>query len=166
MDRMRIAALLLLAACFGVALAAGPYGADIRSLAADDGSTANDYATGFVNETVIDTPDTARLDQFQANGTTQYRLLVPAATVNIANVSGRPGLTYKLQIDGLGHTRGTTHVLSTAQEGRFRAALNPSELATDRVQNDSYTGDLTIIVRSDRGTRFVHESTVTVRVTD
>lgn len=164
MDRTHLAAVLLLAACFGVALAAGPYGADIRSLAAEDESDG--YATGSVDETIIDTPDTARLDRIEQNGTTQYRLLVPAATVGVANVSGRPALTYKLQIDAIGHTRATAHVLSAAQEGRFRATLDASEIAADRVQNDSYAGDLTIIVRSDRGTRFVHRSTVTVRVTD
>lgn len=166
MDRTRLAAILLLSACFGVALAAGPYGADIRSLATDDRAGTDAYATGSMEPTIVDTPDTARLDRFQENGTTQYRLLVPAATVDIANVSGRPGLTYKLRIADIGHTRGTTHVLSDAQEGQFRATLEPSELAADRIQNDSYVGELTIITRSDRGTRFVHESTVTVRVTD
>jgi hypothetical protein len=166
MDRTRLAAVLLLAACFGVALAAGPYGADIRSLAADDGAEADAYATGSVDETIIDTPDTARLDRIEQNGTTQYRLLVPAATVGVANVTGRPALTYKLQIDAVGHTRATAHVLSPAQEGQFRVTLDPSEIAADRVRNDSYAGDLAIIVRSDRGPRFVHRSTVTVRVTD
>lgn len=166
MDRTHLVAVLLLAACVGVALAAGPYGADIRSLAAEDGAGTDDYATGSVDETILDTPDTARLDRIEQNGTTQYRLLVPTATVGVANVSRRPALTYKLRIAGIGHTRGTTHVLSGAQEGRFRATLDPSEIAADRVRNDSYAGDLTIIIRSDRGTRFVHESTVTVRVTD
>jgi hypothetical protein len=164
MERTHVAAALVLAACFGVALAAGPYGADIRSLAADDGVDA--YATGGMEATVLDTPDAARLDRFEANGTEQYRLLVPAATVGVANVSGGPALTYKLRIEDIGHTRGTAHVLSTAQEGRFRATLEPSELAADRVTNGSYTGELSLVVRSDRGTRRIHRSAVTVRVTD
>lgn len=165
MERSHVAAALVLAACFGVALAAGPYGADIRSLAAEE-DEADTYATGSMEATVLETPDTVRLDRVQENGTDHYRLLVPAATVDIADVTGRPALSYKLQIAELGHTRVTAHVLSSAQEGRFSATLEPTEIEADRVGNDSYVGELTVITRSDRGTEFVHESTVTVRVGD
>ncbi|TSD15644.1 hypothetical protein DP107_00175 [Haloglomus irregulare] len=164
MERSHVAAALVLAACFGVALAAGPYGADIRSLAAEGGTDA--YATGSMEATVLETPDTVRLDRVQENGTDYYRLLVPAVTVDIANVTGRPALTYRLQIAEVGHTRVTAHVLSSAQEGRFSATLEPTEIEADRVGNDSYVGELSVITRSDRGTEFVHESTVTVRVGD
>jgi hypothetical protein len=166
MDRTRLTALLLVAACFGVALAAGPYGADIRSLAADSGDAEGEYATGAMDATILDTPEEARLDRFTENGTDRYRLLVPAAGVGVANVSGRPVVTYKLRIEGVGHTRGTAHVLSEAQEGRFRTTIEPSTLAADRVGNDSYVGELSLVVRSDRGARRIHRSNVTVRVTD
>ncbi|WP_254831667.1 hypothetical protein [Haloglomus salinum] len=164
MDRTHVAGALLLAVCFGIALAAGPYGADIRSLASSDERAA--YATGDMDATVLDTPETARLDRYTENGTDRYRLVVPDATVDVANVSGRPVLTYKLRIDGVGHTRGTAHVLSAAQEGPFRTGLEPSTLAADRVTNGSYAADLSLVVRSDRGTRRLHASNVTVRVTD
>jgi len=163
MDRTHVAAALLLAACVGVALAAGPYGADVRSLATADDETA--YATGGLNATVLDVPDTVRLDRVRGNGTDRYRLLVPDATVDVAAVSGRPVLTYRLRIDGVGHTRGTAHVLSEAQEGAFRTTLEPSTLATDRVTEARYAGELALVVRSDRGTRRIHETTVTVEVT-
>lgn len=162
MHRTHVAGAVLLAACFGVALAAGPYGADIRSLTTGEDRDA--YATGGMDATVLDTPDTVRLDRYTENGTVRYRLLVPPATVGVANVSGRPVLTYKLRIGGIGHTRGTAHVLSEAQEGEFRTTLDASTLAAERIENRSYSGDLTLVVRSDRGTRRIHEGNVTVRV--
>jgi hypothetical protein len=163
MDRTHVAAALLLAACFGIALAAGPYGADIRSLTAGEDQAA--YATGGLDATVLETPETVQLDRYTENGTARYRLLVPPATVGVANVSGRPVLTYKLRIGGIGHTRGTAHVLSEAQEGEFRTTLDASTLAAERIENDSYAGDLTLVVRSERGAQRIHEKTVTVRVT-
>jgi hypothetical protein len=165
MDRRHVAGVLLLSACVGVALAAGPYGADIRSLATESDEQAA-YATGGMDATVLEAPETVQLDRYTENGTDRYRLVVPDAAVGVANVTGRPVLTYKLRIDGIGHTRGTAHVLSTAQEGTFRTSLEPSTLAADRITNDHYTGDLTLVVRSDQGTRRVHEANVTVEVTD
>jgi hypothetical protein len=163
MHRTHVAGVLCLAACFGVALAAGPYGGDIRSLAPTEDRAA--YATGGVDATVLETPDTVRLDRYTENGTPRYRLLVPPATVGVANVSGRPVLTYKLRIADIGHTRGTAHVLSEAQEGAFRTTLDASTLAAERIESGPYTADLVLVVRSDRGARRIHTSTVSVRVT-
>ncbi|PSP97934.1 hypothetical protein BRC89_09740 [Halobacteriales archaeon QS_4_70_19] len=41
-----------------------------------------------------------------------------------------------------------------------------SDEQADRVREARYAGELALVVRSDRGTRCIHEATVTVEVTE
>lgn len=159
---------LTLAAIAVVAVLSGPVG-PLDLTAADDCDEAIFPGEGNATVAVTDLPDRATLSESEF-GAEVWRLDVPAATVNVSDVVGRPTVSYRLSIRDLGRTVGTTTVLSRCSTGMVRVAIDRSTFEPDRIENENYDGTLYVVYRgSENGTdveRTLVERNVTVEVVE
>lgn len=122
-------------------------------------------AIGEGNATVevLSAPDRAELAR-GSYGSGSYYLTVPDATVRLAGVTGKPMLVYELRLPERGYSRGTTHFLSAAQTGTYAVSLERDSWLPEEVEQDSYEGELVILLRNGNGDRTVYRGNVTVAV--
>jgi hypothetical protein len=111
---------------------------------------------------VVSTPDelTIRLGD---TGQDIYYLTIPPAKVTVSNLIKNPILVYKLSIDEIGYTKNSVTPLAPPGEGTHDIQLSDSQFRADRIESDSYIGDLSLILRGDNEV-IVLEKSVTVRV--
>lgn len=91
-------------------------------------------------------------------------LVVPSATVDVADVRGRVRVVYQISIADLGFTRGTTHFVGRAQDGTFRVTMDREAFDPDRLDAAQYDGTVAIEVMDDDGARTIGERAVSVEV--
>jgi hypothetical protein len=91
-------------------------------------------------------------------------LVVPPATVDVADVRGRVHISYQLSIEALGFMRGTTHFVGREHEGAYRVAMDRKAFDPDRLHSDRYDATLEIEVYDDTGARTIGERAITVEV--
>lgn len=140
----------------GIAVAAGPLvGLPILSpVPADPG-------TGSMTATVEESPGRATLEE-KTYGDGDYSLRGPRVLVSIEALSGRPYLSYTIEVPALGHQ--TTSLTVVEEAGQHRLRMKPSTVPGDEVTDERYQGTISIHVIDDDGRRSIHENDVTVEV--
>lgn len=98
-------------------------------------------------------------------GSGEYYVLVPDATLTVANVTGTPLLAYQFSIPALGYSRSTTHFVTSSDTGTYELSLKRDAIEPSRVENRSYDGTVTVFLRSNESERRLAERNVTVEVT-
>ena len=135
---------------------------DLTGTGSFDTATAG---TGSVDVGEVTLPESGEISAGRF-GTNATYLRVPAASVEIQRVIGQPILTYRLSVPELGYTRESVSFVTERNEGQFSLTLGEASLDSADVSRESYTGDLSINVRSDTGSRTVANGTVTIEVVE
>ncbi|MFB6297922.1 MAG: hypothetical protein ABEH56_05320 [Salinirussus sp.] len=162
MDTSRVAVYATVAVVLVVTLATGPIG-PIEVPAADRGIEGDLPGTGNATVTVISTPETLRLVR-GVSGTDVYYLRAPPTVLSVESVQGRPILTYKIDIDGLGYQQNVARFLNASREGRVRFEVNRGgPLEAGQVEAGRYDGRIRLILRGEQQ-RTVYETRVSVEV--
>lgn len=112
-------------------------------------------------------PESGTLSR-SAFGAAVWRLEVPSATVKVADVRGRPTVSFRLQLDGLDRAVGTTAVLSRCTTDPVELSLPRTTFDPATITEDRYEGTVTVVYRgTENGTaveRVVARRNVTVGV--
>jgi hypothetical protein len=163
MDRSHVLAAVSVSVILCVTLLSGP-AVGVLDLTRERVDTAG-IGEGNVTVDAVDAPDTATFERAVASES--YYLEVPAARVHLASVSGRPTLSYRLEIHELGYTRGSTHFLDAddADDGWIAVSLERDTFSGDRITESAYDGTLSVVIRYNDTERVVYEEPVTVAVT-
>lgn len=130
---------------------------------AGSGESQKQLAVGGANVTLINTPYSTVLLEKGRFGSEEYTLRVPDATVNVDSVSGDPLLTYKIQMTELGYAKSSIHFLNPSSEGQLTLSIPPTSIDSERIQNDTYTAELSIVLRAS-GKQTLYQENVTVHV--
>ncbi len=99
-------------------------------------------------------------------GTETYRLTVPSATVDLASVTGRPVLAYRVVVPALDHARVSSTILSPDSEGRFAVEFEGGTVDRERIDRERYDGRLELLVRSGADSRTVATKRVAIEVVE
>lgn len=120
---------------------------------------------GSGNATITDVsaPDTVRIERGEYGSETYY-LRVPAVTVDIASVEGRPILSYALSIPSMSYTRESVHFLDSGTTGRTRVSIAPDEFEPGSLTPGTYGGELRLTLRADGNSTVVYRDEVTVEI--
>ena len=94
-----------------------------------------------------------------------WRLTVPAATVNVSDVSGRPTVSYRLQVPELGRTVGTRVVLSHCTSGRVPLRIDEATLPPEAVEEEQYDATAFVVYRGTENGTKVERTLVTRNAT-
>ncbi len=117
---------------------------------------------GSANVTVVDAPSQARLAE---GGYSDLRYLtVPDTELEISNVTGSPLLVYSLDIDDLGYSRSSTHVITSRTEGPYSLSLERDALDRSELDRQQYEGTLQIRLQASGPSRTIYEQPITVVV--
>jgi hypothetical protein len=94
-----------------------------------------------------------------------FALHMPSATVQVDDVSGDPTLIYELAVPDLRTTAATLYFITDVNEGNVLTLDTvPSTIQEQKVNRDTYSGELSIRVRAGNGSRTIHQQNVTVTV--
>lgn len=160
MDRSTALVYATVALIVGVSVVSGP-AVGLIDLTPPRADTAG---LGQGNATVdrVEAPDRISIERgFQSES---YRLEVPDARVNLAAVTGRPILNYRIEIEALGYTRTSSHFLDSGRTGWTTLTLADATLSESAVSGTRHEGTLSIIVQSDGNGTTVYERSVVVEV--
>jgi hypothetical protein len=139
-----------------VMLASGPLvGVSLTDNPAADGEP------NHVSVSIDEVPDDATLVTDRHNDDL-YHLRADPIHITASNVSGRPTVVYRLEVPGLYHTRSAGMFVTEA--GSYEVSFDPSNVDSERVEQDRYEGTITVKAFDDNGSRVLVERTVTVEV--
>ncbi len=129
----------------GVSVISGPLGPVDLTTASD---CDEDVFVGDGSATVIteSVPTEATISN-SAFGAAVWRLDMPPARVAVADVQGRPTVSFRVHLHGLERTVGTTTVLSRCTTGAVALSLPRSTFEPDAVNQERYRGTVTIVYR-------------------
>jgi len=153
MNHTRVLLAVAVCTAVGVATLSGSLGADIGATSAGSDRLGH----GSAEVTVERLPGTVRL--LEQGGS--YDLRVPAATVDVERLDGRPGLVYKLRIAALGYARSTTAFPESTGQHRLTVAGGSPSIEDRR---ERYEGELLVALRSGADQRVLERRNVTVVV--
>lgn len=144
---------------FATTLASGPL------VGAIDLTTTESTSIGEGNATVgaVSLPTSGEIASGRY-GSGQYYLRVPDATVDVVNVTGTPLLAYKVEIGEMGYSRTTTHFLSASNTGSYTLSIEQDSIDADKVENETYDGQLSVFLRSSESERQLATRNITVGV--
>lgn len=121
------------------------------------------YLTGNASvEIVTAPPSSLKLEQASYTDS-QYVLEIPSTFVSVSNVSGRPLLTYKVQMTELGRSELTIAELEPGTNRNITLSHEPVSINKQRVENNTYVAEIFIILRGDK-TRILYRDNVTIHV--
>jgi hypothetical protein len=128
-----------------VSVVSGPVGPVDLTTASE---CSDDVFVGDGNATVTaeSVPDEATLSK-SAFGAAVWRLQVPPTRVGVADVQGRPTVSFRIHLHELGRTVGTTTVLSRCTTGTVELSLPRSTFEPDAVTEERYRGTVTVVYR-------------------
>jgi len=95
-------------------------------------------------------------------GTAVTYLRVPDAAVQLASVTDRPRLVYRVQVPALGVDRTVSTVVT--DRGQHRLHLRAQALEPGTVEEDEYTGTVRVRVQSFSTDRTLYRQDVTIEV--
>ncbi len=140
-------------------VATGPLGLyDVPETQATDA-----LGEGNATITVVSTPETIPLE-YGRYGNDEYHLRVPAAVVDVENLSGNPILNYNLDIEAMGKSKSSVHFLGELGEGRQHITFADSAMAESAVENQSYEAHIELVLRTNGTERVVYEGPATIEV--
>ncbi|WP_224268038.1 hypothetical protein [Haloprofundus salinisoli] len=157
-----------------LSVASGPLvgGVDFTPAGDTTSESGSEGSLGAGNATVTDVSlDAAgvRLER-GGYGSQAYYLRVPDATVRLQSVTGRPLLSYNVRIPALGIERSSTVFLneSYTENGATTLALTLDDDPVDpeRVTESSYEAELSVLLRTDSGSRTLRAVSLTVEVAE
>lgn len=108
-------------------------------------------------------PDKAVL-QRGSYGAGSYRLQVPDATVEVKAYTGRPIISYGIDIDEIGYSRNSIRILVNETESRLTLPLKEDTLDKGQLENDEYDAQLTLLTRAGGNETVVATRNITVEV--
>ena len=108
-------------------------------------------------------PDRAVLQRGDYGAGT-YRLLVPDATVDVASYSGRPIISYGIDIDEIGYSRNSIRILVNETDSTLSLPLEEDTLDKGQLGNDSYRAELTLLTRAGGNETIIAQRNITVEV--
>ncbi|MFB6310747.1 MAG: hypothetical protein ABEH64_06130 [Salinirussus sp.] len=151
----------LLIVAVALVLFAAATGSAIGVVAIPDPTPAA-LGTGDVTLSVVSEPDGAQLraDRY----TDVYQLHVPPVILDVEALSGAPTVTASLDLDRLGYTRSSVFTLRST--GRKEIQVQPTTLDADRIRNDSYSGRLRLVLRSDAGDQLLVNRSIRIEVVE
>ena len=152
MNHTRVLLAVAVCTAVGVATLSGSLGADIGPASGSDR-----LGHGSAAVTVERLPGTVRLVESDGG----YDLQVPAATVDVERLDGRPALVYKLRIAALGYARSTTAFPESTGQHRLTVAGGSPSIEDRR---ERYEGELLVALRSGADQRVLERRNVTVVV--
>lgn len=109
-------------------------------------------------------PDSAVLKQGNY-GAGSYRLLVPDATVVVANYTGRPIISYGIDIDEIGYSRNSIRILVNETDSRLSLPIEEDTLDKGTLDEEEYDAQLTLLTRAGGNETVVATRNITVEVT-
>jgi len=112
----------------------------------------------------VEVSDTARFDR--ALSSDSYILKVPDARIHVATIEGRPVVGYKISIHEMGYSRETSTILDTGDTGWVSLSLKELTLAPDRIDRQSYAGELKLTLRVNGTSETLYEGNMTVEVSE
>lgn len=135
----------------------------VIAVPSDEGLGGAGLATGNATLTEVEFPadPTLSAGQYEAG---QFVLRTGDVGIRVANVTGRPLLTYKLDVHGLDYTRSSLTVLEPGMAGRRSIQLSTDTLPAEAVNRGAYPGELRLILRGDGPDREIAARNVTVTV--
>lgn len=145
-----------------VAFAFGPV---VPGLALSSSSQKYEPASGTVDVTVSALPETLTLER-SGFGSGTYQLESSSVETNVSSVSGNPLVVYDLRIPELEYNKETYRILSPGFEGNLTIRASSDTIQPSRVNAGSYVATVTVLVRSDVGSRVVVTRNVTVEVVE
>lgn len=136
-----------------------PFGAQLP----DEEVDSHPIATGSANVSIQHSP-AHNLTLSPASHQDGFFILRFSKTVvEIENISGRPLLTYKVQLTELGYSRSTIATLEAGREGRLVLEIEPVTISESRVQRERYRAEVFIVLRAS-GEYVLYKKNVTVHV--
>lgn len=146
-----------------VLVAAFAFGPAVPGLGLSSSAQEYEPASGSVNVSVSELPDTLSLDR-NGFGSGTYQLQSSSVETDVSGVSGNPLVVYDIRIPGLEYNKETYRILSPDVDGTLTIRASSDTVQPSRVNAGSYAATVTVLVRSDVGTRVVATSNVTVEV--
>ncbi|XGI82882.1 hypothetical protein ACEU6E_06245 [Halorutilales archaeon Cl-col2-1] len=98
-------------------------------------------------------------------GSETYYLHTPSATVEIREITGSPILVYKMEIPELGYT-GTSLRFMEEKRDSLKLSLRRNGFSPDEIQNNSYNGTVSVLVRNGNSTRSLYSDNVSIEVNE
>lgn len=160
MNASRLAVYSTVAVIFAVTVASGPLVGAID--VTDRGYDSSGLGQGNVTVRAVEAPTTGQLDS--EFGAEEFYLKIPDATIRVENVTGKPIVSYRISIPGLGHTQAATHFLGESDAGAIQLSLAQQSFQPDAVTEDEYDGELSVLVRRNDQKRTVYSDSITVEV--
>ena len=145
-------------------LVSGPLvpGVDFTQVRETDGGL-DSLGDGSITITEATLPERAVLRQGNY-GAGSYRLLVPDATVVVANYTGRPIISYGVDIDEIGYSRNSIRILVNETDSQLSIPLEEDTLDKGQLSEDSYDAQLTLLTRANGNETVVATRNITVEV--
>jgi len=123
---------------------------------------ATGLGQGNATVSAVEAPETARLDS--GVGAAEFYLKVPDATVTFESITGKPTVSYKISIDELGYSRGTTHFFAESDVGLATLSIAQDSFARSEITAESYDGQLSITLRGNGTKQVLYDEPITVEV--
>ncbi|MFC6836242.1 hypothetical protein [Halomarina ordinaria] len=161
MDTGRTAVSVAVVAIVATLVLTGPYGPVDATTAAADGFGSDG---GEASVAAVSLPDDATLTAGRY-GAEAYTLRVPPATADVERVTGRPMLVYEVRVPALGYSRVSLASLDEGGED-VRLTLASDTFAPERIDRETYDGEVLVTVRSGEESRVVERAPLTVRVVE
>lgn len=160
MDTSRLAVVSVVTAIVLLTVLTGP---GVGLISVQESSPFDDpgILTGNATVTAVEFPENPTLSR-SASG--QYVLRVGDAAVQLASVTGRPGVVYRIDVRYLAYSRTALTVLEPGSAGTRSLKLPKATLAATSIERDRYPARLRLIVRGDGPSREVAATNVTVAV--
>lgn len=162
MDRTRSVVVAVTTVIVGITLLSGPLVPGV-TLASEPEPVA--VETGTVTVSEVELPDEAALEG-GSYGAANYYLRAPPVTVQFATLEGRPSLVYTLSIDELGYTRTTNHFLDDSTGETYELTLASDTFKNAEIQQERYTGTVTVSKRDSAGHGVVTTQNITIAVVE
>ena len=157
----RVAVWWVVLVVLGVTALTGPVG--VLQVPAADPFVSEGLGEGSaaVEAVSLDGPVRLQRGDFEDSG---YFVRAPTAAVEVASVTGKPMLVYRLDVGGIYVSRRQTLALAPDRTGRHTIDIDTSPIEPSQVQAGSYEGTLAVDVRGSDGRRTVARRNVTVEV--
>jgi hypothetical protein len=129
----------------------------------DESDATGNIGTGTATVSTVSLPDEATFQRGRYGSETYY-LQVAAGSVTFDRITGKPVLSYELNVDALGYSRQTTYFLQPGTDEWIELTIEKDNLEPDSLDEDAYDAELRLVLRGDGESRVLRQKNVTVQV--